>query len=596
MKPIASTEIPYGDEWLYEVKYDGFRCVLHWHEDGSIQLTSKNKKDLTENFPEIVTFCKEQFKHIKNSLPLQFDGELVILNNDYQANFSWIQKRGRLKNADKIQQSAIKRPASFLAFDLLVKNKKLLHNQPYTVRKEQLEIFFKDFPRSNRFMMVHSFADANQLWDVIFRYKGEGIIAKRKVSKYVAGKSHRDWLKIKNWRTIEGFLTSYDSDNGYYTFNVYNHGDVHTVGKCKHGLNEEEAETLKQLFLKNGKQLGSEFSLPPAICAQIHTLDLHQNELREPEFATLLPQMQADTCTRVKLQVDLAMIPERIGVSKIEKVYWPKPMFTKGDFLSYIREISPYMLPFLKSKALTLIRFPEGVDGEFFYQKHLPDYAPDFIDFQESVDGKIIICNNMDSLIWFANHGALEYHIPFQTINSKYPNEIVFDLDPPNREAFSLAIQAANLIKTMLDDLELISFVKTSGNKGIQIHIPILEGSLTYEDTAIFTQAIAFTVEGAYPNLFTTERMKKNRHDRLYIDYVQHGKDKTIIAPYSSRRTEEGTVATPLYWEEVNENLRPEQFLINNVLERVQELGCPFRNYNEAREKQDLTKVMNLVK
>src|SRR5690606_17356952 len=103
----------------------------------------------------------------------------------------------------------------------------------------------------------------------------------------------------------------------------------------------------------------------------------------------------------------------------------------------------------------------------------------------------------------------------------------------------------------------------------------------TYEETAIFTQAIAFTVEGAYSNLFTTERMKKNRHGRLYIDYVQHGKDKTIIAPYSPRRTEEGTVATPLFWEEVTEDLRPEQFHIGNVIERVKELGCPFRNYDE---------------
>src|SRR5690606_16320988 len=102
--------IPIGDDWVYEVKYDGFRCVLHWHQDGSIQLTSKNNKNLTDNFPEIVQFCKENAAAIQTLLPLQLDGELVILNNEYQANFSWIQKRGRLKNKEKIQETAIKRP------------------------------------------------------------------------------------------------------------------------------------------------------------------------------------------------------------------------------------------------------------------------------------------------------------------------------------------------------------------------------------------------------------------------------------------------------------------------------------------------------
>src|SRR5699024_2907468 len=111
--------------------------------------------------------------------------------------------------------------------------------------------------------------------------------------------------------------------------------------------------------------------------------------------------------------------------------------------------------------------------------------------------------------------------------------------DPPSREQFDVALQAARMIKTVLDELSLISFVKTSGNKGLQIHIPITEGSMTYHETALFTQAIAWTIEKSSPNLFTTERLKKHRKGRLYIDYVQHGKDKTIIAPYSPRKTGE---------------------------------------------------------
>ncbi|MFD1168649.1 DNA ligase D [Oceanobacillus caeni] len=596
MKPITSTKIPYGKEWVYEVKYDGFRCVLTWDKDGSIQLTSKNRKDLTENFPEIITFCQKNYNQVKDYLPLTIDGELVVLNNMYQANFNWIQKRGRLKKSSAIQQASNQRPASFMAFDLLTLKGETLLITSFSKRKQNLQNLFKNLPESKRMIYVPSFENADHLWGIIFDYKGEGIIAKRKNSKYISGKNHQDWFKIKNWRTIQGFLTHYDMQNGYYTFNVFHNDEIYVVGKCKHGLKEDEAKTLEKLFITNGEKTKDGVSLPPAVCAKVHTLDLHQEELREPEFVSLLPQTDPQTCTLANLQIDLAMIPEHIGISKIDKIYWPDPMYTKGDLLSYIREISPYMLPFLRNRALTLIRFPEGIDGEFFYQKHLPAYAPDFIDFKLIEGEKMIICNRMDAILWFTNHGALEYHVPFQIVDQPKPIEIVFDLDPPDRDAFSLAIQAANLIKPILDDLGLLSFVKTSGNKGIQIHIPIPENSLTYDETAVFTQAVAYTVEGAYPNLFTTERMKKKRKGRLYIDYIQHGKDKTIIAPYSPRRTREGTVATPLYWEEVNENLRPEHFHIKNVLSRVKELGCPFRYYEEAREKQNLSKVLSLIK
>jgi len=181
-------------------------------------------------------------------------------------------------------------------------------------------------------------------------------------------------------------------------------------------------------------------------------------------------------------------------------------------------------------------------------------------------------------------------------IQSTSPVEIVFDLDPPGRERFDLAIQAALLIKQLLDDLELISFVKTSGNKGLQIHIPIAEGSMTYEETATFTQAIAFTLEQAYPDLFTTERFKNKRNSRLYIDYVQHGKDKTLIAPYSPRKTMDATVATPLFWEEVKEGLTPDQFTIENVVERVQTHGCPFADYFVAGGRQKLDKVLESLR
>lgn len=599
MKPVSSEAVPYGEGWVYEVKYDGFRCVLDWDKE-NVRLTSKNNKDLTNNFPEIIAFFQEQQELINDLLPLQLDGELVILNHQYQANFSLVQKRGRLKNKTSIEKAAQLRPASFQAFDLLQQKGKDYRSNPYHERKETLRLFLKKMKTEKTsqqpIAMIETHDNADALQEIVFNHKGEGIIAKRKSSTYREGKSHQDWFKIKNWRTIYGFLTHFNTKNGYFTVHVYDDAKMIEVGKCKHGLTRETAGTLKELFFSKGEKQGETYTLPPAICAAVKTLDFYKNELREPEFSKLLPEASPQDFTIQKLKIDMAMLPKIIEPTNTDKFFWPSCHLTKGDLLVYLREIAPYMLPFLKERALTIIRSPDGVTKEHFFQKHLPSHAPSFIEGVPIDDEQFIVCNQLDALIWFANHGAIEYHVPFQLIQSTSPAEIVFDLDPPGRERFDLAVQAALLIKQLLDDLDLISFVKTSGNKGLQIHIPIAEGSMTYEETATFTQAIAFTLEQAYPDLFTTERFKNKRNGRLYIDYVQHGKDKTLIAPYSPRKTMDATVATPLFWEEVKEGLTPDQFTIENVVERVQTYSCPFTDYFVAGGRQKLDKILERLR
>lgn len=593
MKPIRAEDIPEGDPWIYEVKYDGFRCVLHW-EKGKVRLTSKNQKDLTANFPEIVDACLKKEAEVASFLPMTLDGELVVLNNTFQANFSWIQKRGRLKSKASIVDAAAARPASYMAFDLLKMKGKDLRKENLIKRKKLLVDVFQNWDE-HHVHVVKTYHHKNAVMEDVFSYKGEGIVAKRKDSLYLPGKNHRDWIKIKNWRVVQGFLTGLNMENQYFTVEVFDGTSTLEIGKCKHGLDQKSQETVKHLFAFQGEKHDNTYMLPPAICASIRTLDLYEGQFREPEFLDLLPDVSPEACQAEQLERDLAMLPSNVEYSNMDKIFWPDDGLTKGDLLVYMREIFPYMLPFLKDRALTIIRAPDGVEGEHFYQKHLPDYAPSFIKYVETEDGKLIMANDLSSVIWLANHGTLEFHVPFQTAESPSPNEIVFDLDPPDRSKFALALKASKVIKKILDDLELLSFIKLSGNKGLQIHIPIPEGSMDYEDTGLFTQAIAYTVEGAYPDLFTTERMKKKRRGRLYIDYVQHGKDKTLIAPYSPRKTKEATVAAPVFWEEVEEDLRPEQFTIKNVVERVQTLGCPFANYLDAGKKQDLSRLKRLI-
>jgi len=598
MKPIVSSVIPSGDEWLFEIKYDGFRCLLDW-DTHHIKLTSKNNIDLTEQFPEIVAFCLEHQDHIKSYLPVRLDGELVILNTAYQANFPEIQKRGRLKNKKVIQQAAEQRPATFMAFDMNTSKGMALETEILTARKIQLSKLMSllEVKKGKRIQLVDSCDASDKLQKLMFDQKAEGIIAKRKKSTYQSGKGHRSWFKIKNWRKINGILHAYNVANDYFSISVFK-GDILTpIGKCKHGLDDKTLQTLKDVFRTQGHLQNDEYTVPPAITARIHTLDLYDSELREPEFDHLTVNTAAKTCTLEKLEKDLAMFPSDVELTNLEKLFWPELNITKQDLLIYMREIAPYMRPFMSERALTLMRCPDGVDGAYFFQKHLPDYAPEFIhSFITAEDKKGILCDNLESLIWFANHGTIEYHLPFQTVSRAIPIEIVFDLDPPSRKKFDDAIEAALLIKHILDDLQLVAFIKTSGNKGLQIHIPIPIHHLSYEETALFTQSVAWTVARMQPDKFTTERLKNKRHGRLYIDYVQHGKNKTVIAPYSPRKVADGTVATPLYWEEVTKDLRPESFTLDNVVERVRKHGCPFLKYFEVQEEQHMDKLKRLIR
>lgn len=297
--------------------------------------------------------------------------------------------------------------------------------------------------------------------------------------------------------------------------------------------------------------------------------------------------------TAEKLQVQVQN--DTITITNPNKVLWPSKELSKLRYLEYLTLIAPYMLPHIENRVLTVIRFPDGITGEKFYQKHCPAYAPDFVHTYQIEDINYLLCNDLATLLWLGNQAAIEVHAPFTTIGSSMPQEIVFDLDPPSQQEFHLAIKAALMMKEIFDTLGLLSFVKTSGNKGLQVYIPLPADTYSFEQTRVFTKFIATYLTAKEPDLFTTERMKKNRGNRLYLDYVQHADGKTIIAPYSARGTEVASVATPLFWREVTDTLHPSQFTIENAYERIQLQGCPFTQIPESREKQNFDDVLSFI-
>ncbi len=606
MKPMLPTlafEVPLSDEWLFEVKYDGFRAILHW--DKEIFLESRNEKPLLQLFPEIQDFLNENKAKFMPYLPLTLDGELVFLDNAMKGNFSEIQIRGRMRSKTRIAEKASTSPCKLLIFDIILLNGISLSNEPYFIRKKQLTTLFTQLnlpllPNESdkkNLQLIPSFNHFQQIWKKVVAYNGEGIIAKQKNSKWIEGKRTNQWIKYKNWKYVFCFITAYDKTNGYFHVGVYDRGEVISIGQFIFGLEREEKQALTQIIKHNKANEDSHFIyIKPAICLEVKYLEMYEEQMREPHFHQFKFELKPEDCNLNPLKKQQKKLSIELEMTHPDKPLWKEPALKKVDYLHYLSEISAYILPFLKDRLLTVIRYPHGIFGDSFFQKNCPTYAPEFVETKMADDINYIVCNQLETLLWLGNQLAFEYHIPFQTIKSKGPSEIVFDLDPPSRKEFNLAIEAATLIKEILDELKLIGFVKTSGNKGLQIYVPIQENTYSFAETRLFTAFIADYLVSKQPNLFTIERLKKARKGRLYIDYIQHAEGKTIIAPYSPRGTKEATVAAPLYWEEVSEHLKIEDFQIPNMLARINSLGDPFRTYFEAKEKQNFAPVLAFLK
>ncbi|SDP35227.1 bifunctional non-homologous end joining protein LigD [Litchfieldia salsa] len=604
MLPTLIFDAPSGSDWLYEIKYDGFRALLHWDHD-NIKLVSRNGNLLNDQFPEIINYCLSQKESFEKDLPIIFDGEVTILESPFKANFEHIQQRGRLKNTEKIAEFSRNQPAHYLVFDLILRKGVNLRGNPFIERKDRVRQLFVDNNLSSEIAhnspQLLQLIDVNdsfqQVWEQVQFENGEGVIAKKRDGKWEEGKRTTSWYKIKNWQRGKFFITGYDRTNGFFHVSVIRNKEIYEIGLFSNGLSPEEREALlKVIQINHSEELNKGFlKVEPGICVELFYLELYKEQLRQPSFTRFCFDMKWSDCTWEDLQRKIE-IPVQVTITHPDKPLWKDKNITKQDYLDYLLNISPYMLPFLKDRLLTVIRFPHGMYGESFYQKNCPDYAPDFITRSQHEGIDYIVCNNIDTLAWLGNQLAFEFHIPFQTIYSKGPSEIVFDLDPPSRNEFPLAIKAALLLKEVFEGLDLISFIKLSGNKGLQIYIPLPENTFSYDDTRVFTEFIAHYLINKEPSLFTIERLKKNRNNKLYVDYIQHAEGKTIIAPYSIRGNDGAYVAAPLFWHEIHDGLSINSFSMESIYKRVSELGDPFKDYFQSKDIQPFRPVLDFLK
>ncbi len=269
----------------------------------------------------------------------------------------------------------------------------------------------------------------------------------------------------------------------------------------------------------------------------------------------------------------------QVKLSNIEKIFWPEPGYTKGDLINYYAEIYPYIDRFLKNRPLSLKIYPDGVKGNYFFQKNIPEHAPHWLSNapiyskQRKEPINWVMVNKLSDLIWVANSASIELHSWFSTLdNLENPSFAVFDLDPGEDSSFQDVISVALLIKRIMDELTIKTYLKTSGKSGLHIYIPVKE-RYTYEHIKDFLKSIAQMVIKLDPKISTIQWRKKEREGKVYIDYRQNGRGKTLPVPYSLRPTDTATVSTPLSWNELYQNIKPTDFTINNISQRLNNKG-----------------------
>jgi bifunctional non-homologous end joining protein LigD len=265
-------------------------------------------------------------------------------------------------------------------------------------------------------------------------------------------------------------------------------------------------------------------------------------------------------------------------VSRLDKVLFPEAGITKGELIDYYRSVAQLMVPHLRGRPLALERFPDGLGGDKVFQQHMPDYFPEWIDAASvpKVSGRDrvrhAVVNSAAALVYLANQACITPHAWLARADRpQHPDQLIFDLDPP--DGFAAARHAALAVRDLLTELGLRPFVKTTGSKGLHVHVR-LDRKAAFDEVREFATDVARVLVARYPDRYTTEQRKNQRGGRLYLDVMRNAYAQTAVAPYSVRARDTATVATPLAWTELEDDrLTPGQFTLRTLPERIEQHG-----------------------
>ncbi len=592
IKPMLATLIdaPFsGREWIFELKLDGYRAIAEL-KNKEVKLLSRNQVNFTTRFQQVTdTLAKLPFDAV-------LDGELVILDEKGHSDFQLMQN----------YQKTGKGTLAYFIFDLL-------YFQGYDLRKLPLysrkKILLQVMPKLHNVKVLDNIAgNGNAFFDVVSKEKLEGVIGKKRESIYQPGIRGKDWVKIKTGITIEAVIVGYTRPAGSRSYfgslgvAIRKKNKWVYIGQVGTGFSEltlakinsilKKIKTDKVILENAPKDKLLQFVKPQIKC-NVHFSEWTGDKLmRHPKFVSLVKGLlvikkSASTEKPRKYSQKENFVLEKtakheVKLTHLDKIYWPKYGYTKGNMIDYYKSVSEFLLPFLKDRPLTMHRFPEGIDNEGFFHKDLVDEHPSWVKthtvFSKSAEKKVhyLLCQNPETLLFIANLGTVELHPWMSRIEHlNNPDYFVVDLDP-HQVGFDRVIECALVIRELFEKLEIESYPKTSGFTGLHICIP-LGAKYTYKQALEFGKILSTLINNKLPKLTSEVRNPELRHKKIYLDIYQNRKGQTIVAPYSLRPSKEATVSTPLLWSEVNSKLDPVNFTIKTVPLRLSRHGDLFK-------------------
>jgi bifunctional non-homologous end joining protein LigD len=604
----SADELPAGEDWVFEVKWDGYRA-LGYVRGGEATLVSRNGNDLTQRFLNV---AKELAKAIKTP-DCVLDGEICALDEQGRPSFS------------AMQQGKPGTPIVYEIFDLLELDGEPLVDLPLRERRKRLEAVLDR--RNQTVRLSEQFEDGAALYEAAKQQQLEGIVAKRLDCPYRQGKRTREWLKIKTHGRQEFVIAGYTKGQGRRTgrfgslvLGVWHGDELSYVGNVGTGFTDKDIdELLRKLRPLEQKEPAFEvvpkmpkvkrsdvvWVKPELVCEVEFVEWTHDGRLRAPSFQGLREDKAAREVHREEpLATEVRVGKKVVKLSNLDKVFFPADGITKGDLLRYYRSVAPVLIPHIRDRPFTLKRYPDGIEGGFFFQKDAPKHMPEWIPTvaveattrdkpRQTRTIHAPLVNDELALLWMVNMGCIDLNTWYSRVDKpERPDFVLFDLDPAAGAGFPEVVQVALLVKEVLDALGLVGFVKTSGSDGMHVLVPI-ERRHTYEDTREFSAIVAGTLARTHRGLVTTEWTKSKRQGVL-IDSNQNGEGKTIASVYSVRPHPGAPVSTPLRWDEVKEGLDPKAFSMDAVLARIDKDGDLFEGVLTTR--QSLGKALRAIR
>jgi len=605
-EPMLATPVdtlPPGDDWLFEVKWDGYRALAVVRA-GDVSLASRRGNDLTARFSGVA----RAIERASRSPNVVLDGEVCALDERGRPSFGALQTgSGRLV---------------FYAFDVLERDGERLLTLPLASRREVLD---EVVAPSDSVRVSAAFTDGAALLAAVEEQGLEGVVAKRASSPYQPGKRTRDWLKVKTSGRQEFVVAGYTRGEGRraggfgaLVLGVNDGGMLRWAGNVGTGFTDAEIDRVLTR-LRPLERRTSPFPDPPKmprvrrdavvwvepeVVAEVRFTEwTHEGRLRAPVYLGLRDDKAAAEVRRERasLPPEIRRGKRVLKLSNVDKAFWPEEGITKGDLLTYYREIAPVLVPHLRGRPFTMKRYPDGWQGKHFFQKDSPKHRPPWLKtaaFPASTregERRIIDYALVDdelALLWMVNMGCIDMHAwSSRADRPERPDWVLFDLDPSEGVGFAETIEVAQLVKQALDLVGLEGFPKTSGSRGIHVLVPVARRH-TYAQAFEFARVIASGLARAHPGLVTTEWTKSKRRGVL-VDANQNGAGKTTASVYSVRPRAGAPVSTPLRWEELKSGLDLASFTMEAVLDRVARDGDLYAGVLEGG--QSLTEALRIL-